>query len=229
MAIKDGWRYRLTLAIAPYIYRIVSRLLFATCRVEDHGGANMAGLEKGGRPFIAAFWHYSIFYVVHRSRGKRWVAMVSASKDGEYISRILQGMGYETVRGSKGKGGLGALRGMVAAVRNKGLNAAIVADGSQGPAREVQAGVILLAAKTGAPILPVAWAADRYLVFRSWDRTVLPKPFAKIKMYYGAPLRVPEKLSAEELEAQRLLLEQRLNELYAKAWQGFGSAGHACD
>ena len=229
MAIKRGWGYRLTLALAPLIYKIVSRILFATCRAKFSISQGLVALEKSGTPWIAAFWHYSIFYVVHRSRGNRWVAMVSGSSDGEYISRILQGMGYETVRGSKGKGGLGALRGMVSAIRKRKLNGAIVADGSQGPARKVQAGVILLASKTGAPIVPMTWAADRYFVFKSWDRTVLPKPFARIKMYYDEPFLVPEKLSSDELEEYRLILEQQLNDLYQKVWQEFGLLAHDID
>lgn len=222
MALKKGFVYKMTLWLAPIIYSGISRLLFLTCRVTVYGGERLTALEEKGRPFIAAFWHYSIFYIVHRARGRRWVAMVSASEDGEYISRILQGMGFETVRGSRNRSGISALRGMISAMQQDNLNGAIVADGSQGPARKVQAGVILLAAKTGNPILPVAWAADRYWAFRSWDKTVLPKPFAKISLHHGEPLVVPEKLSSEELESYRLELEKRLNGLYETAWRAGG-------
>ncbi len=226
MAVKKGFLSPLLLVVAPPLYSLLSRLLFATCRVTSHGDGYLTELEGKGQPFIAAFWHCAIFYVVHRARGRRWVAMVSASADGEYIARILQGMGYATVRGSRSRSGLSALRGMISAMQQERLNGAIVADGSQGPARRAQAGVILLAGKTGNPILPVAWAADRCWLFRSWDRTVLPKPFARISLHHGEPLPVPEQLDSEALEAYRLELEKRLNGLYAQAWLDFGRESH---
>lgn len=224
--IKNFW-YQLSLRLGPLIFQLITRLLFATCRVEDNGIEKLKQCESHGRPFIAAFWHYSIIYIVNisKDKGRRWVAMVSASTDGEYIARILQIMGYETVRGSRTKGGLGALKEMIAWL-GKGYNAAIVADGSKGPARQVQAGVILLACRSGVPILPVVWAADRYIVFRSWDRTVLPKPFSRISMWYGEPLSVPAEIKSEELEQYRLELEKRLNHLYVAAWARFGKTEH---
>lgn len=225
MAIKKKFVYSLTLALAPIVFRLLTTLLFATCRVRVKGRQHREYVENHEKSFIAAFWHYAIIYVTFVSRGLSWVCMVSASKDGEYIARILEGMGYRTVRGSKGKGGAGALKGMVGAMK-EGLNAAIVADGSQGPARVVQSGVILLASKTGAPILPVTWAADRYFAVRSWDRTALPKPFSKIELVYGPPLEVPGKISSEELESFRLQLEERLNLIYEQAWGAFNQKSH---
>jgi len=109
---------------------------------------------------------------------------------------------------------------------SEGSPAGIVADGSQGPALKVQAGTILLASKTGSPIVPVVWSADRYIAFRSWDRLSLPKPFAKVDYFYGEPLLVPEKLSSEELESYRDELENRLLDLYNKAWKIYEKERH---
>lgn len=224
--IKNFW-YQLSLRLGPHLFRLITRLLFATCRVEHNYIENINRCEGHAKPFIAAFWHYSIIYIVgcSKARGRKWVAMVSASKDGEYIARILKVMGCEVVRGSRSKGGLGALKDMLFSLA-KGLDAAIVADGSKGPARTVQAGVIMLSSKSGSPILPVAWAADRYIAFRSWDRTVLPKPFARISIWYGEPMQVPSDVKREELERYRLELEKRLNSLYISAWARFGKKGH---
>ncbi|HID03684.1 MAG TPA: hypothetical protein EYP18_10825, partial [Desulfobacterales bacterium] len=99
-----------------------------------------------------------------------------------------------------------------------GRNAGIVADGSQGPARVVQAGSIVLSSRAGVPILPMVWSCNRYKRFGSWDGTALPLPFSKIDFFYGEPLIVPPKIKSEEMEKQRLILENRLNNLYAKAW-----------
>ena len=151
--------------------------------------------------------------------------MVSASEDGEFVARILARQGVVAVRGSRNRGALSALKGLIGLLR-QGYNAAIVGDGSQGPARVMQAGAILLAGKSGAPILPMAVAADRYWAFRSWDRTLLPKPFARLDLWYGEPLMVPEKSGAEEIEQYSQEMEHRLNALYAQAWGKFGKDGH---
>jgi lysophospholipid acyltransferase (LPLAT)-like uncharacterized protein len=180
---------------------------------------------RAGNTGIAAFWHYSFLFLFHYFRGFHAAAMVSASKDGEYIARLAQLLGHVPVRGSSNRGGVKALREMIEQLR-QGHNGAIVADGSQGPARKAQAGCILMASKTGKPIFPVAWAADRVLIFKSWDRTAVPLPFATIVVHHGEPIPVPPSVNAEQVEAYRLELEQSLNRLYAAAWQEVGRGAH---
>ena len=226
MSIKKKAVYKLTLVLAPIVFRMLTSLLFATCRITVEGEERRDRFRQSGLPFIAAFWHYSIIYIIALSAGHPWVCMVSASKDGEYISSILEKLGYKTVRGSTGGGGVRALKGMVKAMQ-EGRSAAIVADGSQGPARKAQPGAILLASKTGAPIMPVVWSADRYLIFKSWDRTVLPKPFSRMHLIYGEPMTVPEGISSEQLEQYRRKLETRMNDLYEQCWKRYGKSLHA--
>lgn len=227
MAVKKGFLYNVLLVVAPWLYAGLSRLLFATCRGRVHGAENRARCEAGGKPFVGVFWHYSVFAAVEliRGRGQGWGAMVSASEDGEFVARILARQGVVAVRGSRNRGGLSALKGLIGLLR-RGYNAAIVGDGSQGPARVMQAGAILLAGTSGAPILPLVVAADRYWAFRSWDRTLLPKPFARLDLWYGEPLMVPEKSGADEIERCRQEMEHRLNALYAQAWGEFGKKRH---
>jgi lysophospholipid acyltransferase (LPLAT)-like uncharacterized protein len=226
MGMRRSFGYRLSLVLIPVLYGLVSRLLFASCRFQYHGLAGLRRCEEQG-PFIAAFWHYSVFNILHLQRIHKqgWVAMVSGSRDAEYVARVLARHGCVTVRGSRHKGGITALKEMIRQMR-KGLNAAIVADGSQGPAQRVQAGAILLASKAGAPILPLVVAADRYWTFRSWDRSMLPKPFARLAVWYGEPMAVPADLTAATLEEYRLDLENRLNSLYEKAWKEQGRKAH---
>ncbi len=230
MDVMKDFLNRLAHKAVPVVYMAVSRLLFATCRITEHGRERFDACNSSG-PYIGAGWHYGVLYTIHliyqtRHRvGRPWVMMLSASRDAEYIAGVLQRMDLAMVRGSKGKGGLAALREMTTLIKS-GYNAGIIADGSQGPARVLQAGTILLASKTGVPILPVAWSADRYISFRSWDRTVLPKPFARLSLWYGEPLSVPEKLDSQALEQYRLELENRLNGIYANAWAQFGRELH---
>jgi len=209
---------------APWLYGLVSRLLFATCRV-DFPDIDRFRRLIGGPPHVFAFWHYSLTYVVHLGRYGQWVAMVSASGDGEYVARILEGMGHRTVRGSSGRGGVRALRQMLKMIGSDG-NGAIVADGSQGPPLEVQGGVILMAAHLGVPVVPIVWAADRYWAFSSWDRTVLPKPFSRILVRCGKPFTVPKEAGREELEQYRQRLEKEMLDLYREVWGAFGRQRH---
>ncbi len=227
---REGFWYRLSLRLVPFAFEVTSRLLFASCRVTFHGDERLTACEAGGKGMIAAFWHYSVFCILEMQRrsGKGWVAMVSASADAEYVARLLERRRCQTVRASRGKSGVvKAMREMIEAM-GRGRAAAIVADGSQGPARQAQPGALLLASRTGAPILPVVTAADRCFVFRSWDRTILPKPFARLDVCLGEPLAVPAGLKAGELEPYRLILEERLNDLYLEAWGRFGRQGHVC-
>jgi len=227
MSLRKKLLYRLSLAVGPFIFGLLTRLLFATCRITWVGREHLEKLEREKKPLIAAFWHYGVFLILHLSRGKRkWVAMISTSKDGEYVARIVESFGFETVRGSRHRGGIGALKALVKAVRDRGLSAASASDGSQGPPLVVQPGAVLLASHSGAVVLPVGWAADRYWTFRSWDRTALPKPFARVVIEIGEPLVVPAGLDSQGLEEHRQEEERRLLAIYHRTWAVFGREGH---
>jgi lysophospholipid acyltransferase (LPLAT)-like uncharacterized protein len=215
---------RCALVLLPWLVSGLMRLWFASCRLtvrDDAAFREYAGHDTG----IAAFWHYSFLFLFYYFRPYPSAVMVSASKDGEYIARLAQRMGHVAVRGSSNRGGFKALREMISQLR-QGKNAAIVADGSQGPARQAQAGCILMASKSGKPIFPLAWAAKPALIFHSWDRTVVPLPFARVIVRHGEALSVPPDVNAEQVEVYRLQLEERLNALYDAAWGEFGQAGH---
>ncbi|MFH1215852.1 MAG: lysophospholipid acyltransferase family protein [Pseudomonadota bacterium] len=224
-SLKTGLLHRFSLWVAPLVFRLVSFLLFATCRVTRRGHEHFRQLIGSGKPFIVSFWHYGVIYIVYHARDLPYVAMVSASKDGEYVARILEGKGFSTVRGSRNKGAIGALKGLMREM-GKGKTAVLVADGSQGPARKAQAGTILLAARTGAMILPVGWSASRYKTFRSWDRTAIPLPFSRVVLCYGRPFSVAAELDSPGLEKYRRKLEQELEAVYEKSWGEFGRKEH---
>jgi len=215
--MKDGFLYRVSLGVVPFVFVWLTRLWFSTCRIKTHGQPYRDQVDAGGKPAVVSFWHYSFMFVFYYLRKDSGVVMVSASKDGEYINRVARKLGYETVRGSRKKGGLQAIKALIRHMR-AGKNAGIVADGSQGPARVVQAGCIVLASRAGAPVFPMVWSCNRYKRFGSWDGTVLPYPFSRVDFFYGEPLVVPPKIKSDEIEKYRLMLEQRLNDLYTEAW-----------
>ena len=222
--MTDFW-YRFSLVVAPPLVSGLMRLWFATCRVRMHGQEYVDAVVREHRSGIAAFWHYSFLYLFYHLRSYPAAVMVSASRDGEYIARLAERFGHRPVRGSSNRRGVAALREIIELTR-QGRNAGIVADGSQGPARKAQAGCILMAAKSGKPIIPMVWAANRYIAFHSWDRTVVPLPFSTIVILHGEPLMVPTEPTAEQVEACRKELEHRLNLLYEKAWQEVGRGPH---
>ena len=223
--MKNGFVYKMSLFIVPNLLVLLTKLWFFTCRVNVHGQENRDKVMDNGGSGIGCFWHYSFLYSFFQNRKEKVVAMVSASKDGEYISRYMQKFGIKTVRGSRNRGGVGALKSMIRAMR-KGYSAAIVVDGSKGPALVVQAGCIMLASRSGSPIVPMLWSCDHYLCFRSWDRTAVPKPFSQIEFFYDEPLYVPPKIESDDIEKYRKILEKQLNALYCKAWALQGKTQH---
>jgi lysophospholipid acyltransferase (LPLAT)-like uncharacterized protein len=221
----EGFVYQLSLRVVPALLSWLMRAWFGTCRVHIHGEENLQKILAAGKPTIATFWHYSLLMIFYQMRHYSGVAMVSSSRDGEYIARLAERLGLATVRGSRNRKGVQALKDMLKAVQS-GSNAAIVADGSQGPPMIAQPGAILLASRSGVAILPMGWAASRYLTIRSWDRTVIPKLFSRVDFMFGEPLCVPPDLKNEGIEEYRLKLEQRLNDLYGKVWGMQGRTAH---
>lgn len=223
--MTGGSLNNLLLRFVPLMFAWLMRLWFSSCSVNIHNQENCFSAEEKDKTGIASFWHYSIIYILYHMRRYSATAMVSASRDGEYVARLAEQFGFETVRGSRNNKGVEGLKAMLRSIRN-GNSAAIVADGSQGPPRIVQPGAILLASRTGTPIIPMILTASSYFSINSWDKTIVPKPFSRIDFYYGEPLFVPAKLKAEELEEYRLHLEERLNGLYDKAWGRYGKIEH---
>jgi len=223
--MTEGVLNSILLRVVPVTLALLIRLWFCTCRVRVHNLENFLDPKKTGKPVIAAFWHYSIIYFFYFVRGYPVTAMVSASRDGEYIARLAKQFGFTPVRGSRNNKGAEGLKSLIRAIRGDS-NCALVADGSQGPPRIAQPGAILLASRSGAPVLPMLWSAKSYFTVRSWDRTVIPKPFTRIDYYYGEPLFVPAELKTEGIEEYRLLLEQRLNALYVEAWGQYNKGEH---
>ena len=226
MSVKKKLIDRIGLAVAPLLVKTVLGTIFRTSRIKVVGEEHVEELDRQGQPFIVAQWHYGILYTMYLSRGRKWAAMISASKDGDYSNRILGSVGIKGIRGSKTAGSISALKGLIKAVKKEGYNLCLTADGSQGPPRQAQAGAILLASRTGAPIVPLTCAADRYIKFRSWDRTILPKPFARLVIKWGEPLMIPAKVKSEAMEEYRVELEKRLSDDYDEVWGDFGRKGH---
>ena len=169
-----------------------------------------------GRPVIAATWHQMIVPGVVFFRDRRAVVMVSRSRDGERIARVGRRLGFRSARGSSSRGGAEALIELIDHVR-RGGQAAMMVDGPRGPAREPKPGVVVAAAHSGAPIVPVGCRARPGWLAPNWDRTLVPFPFARIVLSLGDPIEVPSGAGPEELESYRRKVHEDLLAAEAEA------------
>jgi lysophospholipid acyltransferase (LPLAT)-like uncharacterized protein len=142
--------------------------------------------------------------------------MTSQSFDGEYIARFIQRLGYGAVRGSSTRGGVGAVVEMARLMR-AGCTTGFTIDGPKGPARVAKMGSVLLAKKSGHPVLPVTMALKRYWTLPSWDRFQIPKPFTRAKVFVASPIYVPADADEAVLQSKRDELQQALEELDRRA------------
>lgn len=219
MAIKLDKETRsgsLLLSLAAFSGRFLLGLLGATWRLEVEGQETLARAIAGKKPHILTFWHNRTVmaaYFLSRhalDQGLDITLLASQSRDGELVTRLVAGWGVETVRGSATRGGREALRGIYRAITQKGSSPLVVPDGPKGPLYGFKAGAAVLAQMSGAPLLLFGFAADRSWQLRSWDRLIVPKPFARVKVIVGEPQFLPKDLAGEAFEAERLRLEAAL-------------------
>jgi lysophospholipid acyltransferase (LPLAT)-like uncharacterized protein len=140
------------------------------------------------------------------------IGLISASRDGDLVSLLIERSGYGTIRGSTSRKGVIALRQLVDALA-AGSNVLFTPDGPRGPVYEVSPGVIFVAQKSGAPIVPLHMEYSSCWRLKSWDRFCVPRPFSKVRFILGAALRVEQTAEAEQFEAERLRLQEAMMSL----------------
>lgn len=186
-------------------------LICSTYRIKVEGEDILKKLWRQKQNFLAASWHGRFFMSVYFFRHRRLIALVSQHLDGEMIARTGQKLGFLTVRGSSSRGGKAAFHKMVALLQ-QGESGIIIPDGPTGPPHKSKKGVILMAQRAQVPILPVSFSSQPAIRFKSWDRYMLPKPFASVLINIGEPFRVPQNLTDEELSAYMKRLDAKMIE-----------------
>lgn len=179
--------------LLPWIASIIIRLIHLTMRIEYvNAGSPQQIWEEGGN-FILAFWHDQLFLMAPGYKGaqkNRKVGtkiLISQSKDGELIARTMEFLGLGAVRGSSNRGGREALREMMKLAREPD-DIVFTPDGPKGPRHQAKIGVAQISKTTGRPVVPIAFVASRGMRFRSWDKFLLPFPFARGVYAFGQPL-----------------------------------------
>ncbi|HEV2859511.1 MAG TPA: lysophospholipid acyltransferase family protein [Pyrinomonadaceae bacterium] len=202
---------RLLIRAADLAFYLAINALGRTARFGVEGREHWEEARAGGPP-VYAFWHDQIFLTTYYFRRLGIVVMTSQSFDGEYIARFIQRFGYGAARGSSTRGGVGALVEMVRLVR-AGRPAGFSVDGPRGPRRVAKTGPLLLAKKTGRPVLPFAVNPAKSWKLSSWDRLQIPRPFTRAAVRFAPPIRVPPDADDATLEAKREELQRALDRL----------------
>ena len=201
-------RETLVTTLAPWLAAWALRLLGPTLRVRREE-TTVADLWAARTPVIYVVWHARLLVLPYLYRGRGFRVLISRSRDGERIARLVRRFGFMVVRGSSSKGGAGGLRGLTRAL-DEGHSVVVVPDGPRGPSETVKSGVVALARMTGAPVVPVALGASSEWRARSWDGFRVPKPFARCVVRFGDPLRVARASGRQADESPRKEIEAAL-------------------
>ena len=217
---RDGrapytFKQRLILAVAPPLAAGILKLLLATCRFDVRGREKWERRLAAGDHLLGGFWHESVPFVAKDLGGTNFYTLTSSSFDGELAARLVNQFGLRAMRGSSSRGGVQAVADLVrAAGEVQGVGFTL--DGPKGPRRSAKAGIAMLAARTGLPIVPVATGIDRAWRLRTWDRFPVPKPFARVIVAYGDALDPPKNASREEIDRVRGMVEHALNRMHGE-------------
>ena len=193
---------------------LLLKAVLSTYRLEIlHEEIEEAVYSRGEVPIYCS-WHQRWFSGIGFLPERHPIAiMVSRSRDGEVISKMINPLGWQTVRGSSSSGGTRALRELLGCIK-KNMAIAHIVDGPRGPFGEIKPGLLSLAKISGMPIVPLIFSPERRWTFNSWDRFMIPRPFSRVIARYDRPIYVPRRLSEDGAEELRMQIEKRLRSLY---------------
>ena len=220
------YRYAISRQVQPVLCWLI-RLYSWTFRMTVENEEPWMSHLRGGGKVLLCVWHQQFFAAIRYFKSYESFQpslMISQSQDGDIIARIARQQGWHPVRGSSSRDGGKALKEIIERLSQTRLAAHIV-DGPQGPAGIVKAGVISIARATEAVVVPFYTAADRAWYFKSWDRFMLPKPFARVTLRFGEMMRFPADKERRLFESQREELERTMRPGLIGPLAGAASAG----
>ena len=183
------------LKVSPRTVRAVAwpavRMLASSWRIEVVHEERWRTLYDAKRPHVFLLWHEALLPLLWQHRHQGVAIVVSEAREGQYLSDLALALGYAAVRGSSTRGGARALLGAVRQLQ-AGRAVAFTPDGPRGPRREMKPGVVAAAQRGGGVIVPIHAQADRAWRLHSWDRFMIPKPLARVRITYGRPFEVAD-------------------------------------
>ena len=217
-----GASRRLYYFIGFPILRCFTWILRATYRIEKN--INAKSIEpylKNNKICAPCYWHQH--HIISTTIIRQWIKsdfkacfLISASVDGEVVSKIAKKWGAKVIRGSANQSGTLALRDMQNMMK-QGFSIITTADGPRGPQYEFKLGAILMARVSGIPIIPIGCAADRAWYLNRWDNFMIPKPFARIVIASGEPYLIHAHTPLSELESHRKSVQEIIMSLMSKS------------
>ena len=221
------WSRRIQIPIiAAAVYSVI-RMLGPTLRYEVLGWQHAERVYAAKKQCIWAFWHRIILPIVWWYRNHGVVVMNTTAFDGQWTRKVIEWLGFGTAQGSSSRGGL---RGLAVMARRleEGLDCAFTIDGPRGPRYVAKPGPVMLARKSGCPIMVFHIGVDRGKTFeKTWDNFLLPKPFARTVILFAPPIFVSSDASAEVIEAKHAEMQRELERVrdIAETWFSLSDSG----
>jgi lysophospholipid acyltransferase (LPLAT)-like uncharacterized protein len=214
------WSRRVQLpVIAAAVYSVICAL-GPTLRYEVLGWQHAERVYAKQKQCIWAFWHRVIIPVVWWARNRGVVVMNTTAFDGQWTRKVIEWLGFGTAQGSSSRGGLRGLSVMARRL-GEGRDCAFTIDGPRGPRYVAKPGPVMLARKSGCPILVFHIGVDRGKTFeKTWDHFLLPSPFARTVMIFAPPIHVPQDADAAMMEAKHKEMQRELERVrdLAERW-----------
>jgi len=224
--VEEARQPRLSTRLLAFVISIVVRFIGLTARVRYENWETMERCTRDGRGCILVTWHGRTLIPAYVLRNQGYWALISLSRDGDLQNCIFRRFGFNTVRGSTNRGGVRAVLRLAKILSDGGV-LAFTPDGPRGPTHKVQLGAVLLGQKSGLPIVPVATAARPRILVRSWDKFMVPLPFARVSWVVGEPITVPEDADEQIRQSTAEAIERALNNVERRAEELVGNAASA--
>lgn len=199
-----------------YLIDKAVNILCKSLRIRISHRENIDSLKNKNENFIIAFWHGTMLLPWYLHRNQKIVALVSKSKDGDLLAKLLRKWNYQVIRGSSSSGGNIALKIMIDYAKNEST-IAITPDGPRGPAKKMKAGAVITAKKSGLPLVLVGVSYKNKRILKNWDSFQIPAFFCKSNVVYSKPIYIDENLDYESTSGLINLCEDKLNELQTEA------------
>lgn len=200
---------RLQIRAIGFTAYLLIKLIGITVKFQEIDKQNLDSVRAAGRVPILSFWHDRIIPSTYFFRDQGIIVLSSQSYDSEFTARVIQRFGFGIVKGSSTRGAVSGLVGMIRMMKD-GMTTGFTVDGPKGPKYEAKAGPVLLAKKTGNPMLPFVVECKSFWRLQSWDRLRVPNPFSSAAVFYGAPIYVDAKAGDEDIESKRIELQNSL-------------------
>lgn len=213
------FKQRVVIRMVGLLLYVLVSVISRTLRIETQGIDWQDMKERSWDVPIVCSWHDRLFAGIYHLRNRGLTVMSSISFDAEYTARCIQRFGYGVIKGSSTRGGTRALVEMIRLMK-QGVPMAFAIDGPRGPRHIVKPGPLLLAKRTGNPMIPICSDLKAYWTLNSWDKFRIPKPFTRAVIIFGEPIFVASDADDDGLESKRAELQDALDRLVERgeAW-----------